>query len=189
VLTASDVAILEQGVALGDISSLRDCGGAAGLFDFSVRAVSTPVATAECGFEGKRFDAAWSVIQTVAESLWARGIAMDGALHVSAVAAASGFNSAMAYAWPLAMPLSDFLLDPGIDGINLTMPGASKLVADPDSTSRLRALRERYLADRDAQPGLYGNWDGLETTDGVSVAVLYMRDAIPYEGQSGLLQF
>jgi len=191
VLTASDVATLEQGVALGDISSLRDCGGAAGLFDYSVRAVSTPTATAECGFEGKRFDAAWSVIQTVAESLWARGIAMDGALHVSAVVSAydPSSGSAMAYAWPLAMPLSDFLLDPGIDGINLIMPGTSKLVSDPDSPSRLRALRERYLADRDAQPGLYANWDGLKTTDGVSVAVLYMRDAIPYEDQRGLLQF
>jgi hypothetical protein len=116
---------------------------------------------------------------------------MDGALHVSAVV--SGFDpssgSAMAYPWPLAMPLSDFLLDPGIDGSNLIMRGASKLVADPDSTSRLRALRERYLADRDAQPGLYANWDGLETTDGVTSAVLYMRDAMPYEDGSGLLQF
>lgn len=115
---------------------------------------------------------------------------MDGGLHVSAVGALNEADRLpMLYEWPLAAPLSQFLLEPGKDGSNLAMPGMSKFVVDPESTRLLRALRERYLADRDAQPGRYTNWDGLKATDGVDAAFVYMRDATPYEDARGLLQF
>ena len=115
---------------------------------------------------------------------------MDGALHIDAVVAPyDPSGSPAAYAWPSATPLSDFLLDPGPGGTNLMSPGISKLVDDPGSTSALRTLRGQYVADRDAQPGLYTSWDGLKATDGVSTSLVYMRDAIPYEDARGLLHF
>lgn len=62
-------------------------------------------------------------------------------------------------------------------------------MADPDSAKQLRTLRDRYLADRTAQPGLFVSWDGLKVTDQSDPALVYMRDAIPYEDAQGLLKF
>jgi hypothetical protein len=62
-------------------------------------------------------------------------------------------------------------------------------VDDPEAARQLRAIRDRYVADRTAQPGLYSNWDGLIATDQATTAVVFMRDAIPYEDAQGLLKF
>ena len=72
---------------------------------------------------------------------------------------------------------------------DLTKIGVSHLVDDPDAARSLRGLRDQYLSDRDAQPGLYVNWDGLTATDASGTAFVYMRDAIPYEDAQGLLTF
>jgi hypothetical protein len=72
---------------------------------------------------------------------------------------------------------------------DLSMSGVSHLVDDPAAAGSLRGLRDQYLSDRDAQPGLYVNWDGLATTDPSATAFVYMRDAIPYENATGLLAF
>ena len=60
-----------------------------------------------------------------------------------------------------------------------TRSASAELVDDPDSARQLRALRDQFLVDRTAQPGLYGS--GLNVTDQIATAVVYMRDAIPYE--------
>jgi hypothetical protein len=62
-------------------------------------------------------------------------------------------------------------------------------VDDPALATQLRAMRDRNLADRAAQPGQYSNWDGLFATDQSTTALDYMRDAIPYEDPQGLLTF
>jgi hypothetical protein len=189
-LTAAEAAALEQGSSLADIGSLRDCVVVAGQADVSVRAIATATATAECPSTGTRFDGAWSAVRTLAQALWARGTPMDGALHIGAVVAPyDASTTPAAYVWPLATPLADFLLDPGKDGSNFMNGGISMRVDDPASTTELRALRDAYLADREAQPGLYTSWDGLKATDGSTTALIYMRDAIPYEDAKGLLHF
>lgn len=189
-LTTAQVATIEQTLPLGDVGPLGDCISVAGQFDVATRTIATEAATARCPSTGMRFDAAWSVLKTLAQALWDSGTPMDGALHVSAVDAPyDSSTSPAAYTWPIAMPLSSFILDPGKDGINLMNAGVSHLVSDADAAKSLRALRDQYLLDRSAQPGLYSGWDGLKTTDSVDVALVYMRDAVPYEDASGLLHF
>lgn len=95
----------------------------------------------------------------------------------------SGAPGPAPYAWPIAAALGSFVLGSG----DWFRSGVSRIVDDPGSARQLRALRDRYLADRAAQPGLYG--DGLMTADQNSTALVSMRDAIPYEDAQGLLRF
>jgi hypothetical protein len=188
----ADVRAIEAGLPIDDVTSLRDCPPPpAGLFDYSVRDIRSEVATAACVGSapeltaGTRFEAAWMTVEAVATRLWTDGTPMDGPLHVSAVEASGGASRPAPYAWPIAAPLGSFLLDSS-DWFRI---GVSRLVDDPDSARQLRALRDRYLADRTAQPGLFVSWDGLEVTDQSGTALVYMRDAIPYEDAQGLLKF
>jgi hypothetical protein len=191
-LTQTDAASVEQTAPLGDIARLGDCGPPpAGLYDYSFRVIRTAVAYASCFTSapeltaGTRFEAAWMTLETIANTLWNDGTPVTGALHVSAVNAPDGPSKTAAYAWPLAAPLGSFVLSDG----DSNKVGVSHLVDDPTSASQLRALRDQYLADRTAQPGLYVNWDGLEVTDQTSTRLIYMRDATPYEDAQGLLTF
>ena len=123
-------------------------------------------------------------LETIASRLWNDGQPMAGALHVSA-ADAGGLPTPPAYAWPVTAPLDSFFI-PSVDWQKLRV---SHLVDDPVMAGQLRALRDQYLTDRAAQPGLYVDWDGLKATDQTSTAFVYMRDAIPYEDAQGLLRF
>jgi hypothetical protein len=116
--------------------------------------------------------------------LWDAGVAVDGLVHVSAVSA-SAIPPPSPYSWPLAAPVSSFLLQPK----DLDTPGVSQAVSDLVDAAALRTLRSQYLQDRTAQPGLYGNWDGIWVTDQSTTAFLYLRDGMPYEASDGLLQF
>ena len=93
------------------------------------------------------------------------------------------------YGWPLADALDVYLLNPGKDGSNLFMGGVSWLISDPDSTAKLRAMRDMYLSERGAAPGSYANWDALKATDGTTTALIYMRDSLPYEDAKGFIGF
>ena len=99
-------------------------------------------------------------LQTIADTMWNDGTPVNGALHLSAVDGA-GDGATPPYTWPIASPLGSFVLGSG----DWTKAGVSHLVEDPTSASQLRALRDQYLADRSAQPGLYTSWDGLKVTD------------------------
>lgn len=189
-LTARQVATIEQAVPLGDVGPLGDCAPKAGQFDVSTRTIAVPAASARCSSTGTRFDAAWSALGSLAQSLWQTGTPMGGPLRVSAVAAPDGASSSPPpYRWPIASPLGGFILEPGKDGMSLNQAGASHLLSDEQDANTLRAMREQYLLDRSAQPGLYSNWDGLKSTDDADTALVYMRDALPYEDASGLLRF
>jgi hypothetical protein len=184
-LSAAEVSAIESGLPLDDLSPLGDCPPPPpGLFDVGTRSIRTATPTASCMTNGTRFDPAWATLEALARTLWDRGTPLDGALHVSA-ASGGGQARPPAYAWPLASPLSGFVLADA----DLTKIGVSHLVDDPDAARSLRGLRDQYLSDRDAQPGLYVNWDGLTATDASGTAFVYMRDAIPYEDAQGLLTF
>jgi hypothetical protein len=188
-LAAMEAREVEQSVPLNDVAVLGDCAPVAGQADVSVRTIVSAKTPARCPTTGARFDAAWSSIQALANTLWQRGEPMDGPIHVSAVGARDGAAGMLPYSWPLAMSLGSFVVDPGKDGSNLATPGISRLVTELSSTKSLRTLRDQYLTDRGARPGLYVSWDGLKVTDSVDTVLVYFRDAIPYEDASGLLQF
>jgi hypothetical protein len=189
-LSDADARSIEASVPIDEVSVLADCAPG-GMPDASTRVIRTEMAMATCPSsltDGVRFGAAWAAVQAIAEKLWQSGTPMDGALHVSAVGPASlppSPSSPPAYAWPAALPLGEFVLDSS----DWSNSGVSRFVDDPDAARRLRAMRDQYLTDRTAQPGLYSNWDGLIATDQTTSAIVYMRDAIPYEDTQGLLRF
>jgi hypothetical protein len=186
-LSDADVGALERSLPLGDVGALGDCPPPQpGDYDYGVRVIRTASTEAVCKTTGTRFDAAWTTLQGLAAALWESGTPMDGALHVSAVDAPSSASTVPApYAWPTALPLTSFILPDAVQ----FQTGVSVLVDDPVAAGQLRALRDQYLSDRTAQPGLYTSWDGLEVTDQSVTALVYMRDAIPYEDAQGLLTF
>jgi hypothetical protein len=184
-LTDAEAQSLEMATSFDDIGSLADCTSTAGQFDVPTRAIRGDQGAAECPSKGARFDAAWMAIMTLAQTLWERGVSVNGSVHLSAAPAGDSANSPAPYAWPLATPLSSFLLASN----RLSNVGVSQLVGDPAAAQQLRVLREQYLSARSAQPGLFTNWDGLKAMDASMTAVVYMRDAIPFEDASGLLRF
>lgn len=188
-LAPSDARSLEQAIFFQEVPGLADCPLPGGASDVSVRAIRTANGYARCPSAGARFDAAWSVVQTLADALWESGTPMDDGLHVSAVVAGDGPPLGRPpYPWSAGMPLASLLLVPGKDGMNLYKSGVSHAVNEAAAVENLRSLRALYLTDRAAQPGMFTSWDGLKVSDGDTVAFLYMRDAIPYEDAFGLLQ-
>jgi len=193
-LSDTDARVIEDALPLGDIAALGAGCSPSSIPDAQSRTLRTATGSVTCGqfatstAAGMRLEAAWMTVQTIARTLWQSGTPMDGALHVSAVGPASlppTPSSPPAYAWPIAVPLSSFVLDSS----DWSSSGVSRLVDDPGSARQLRTMRDQYLADRTAQPGLYSNWDGLIATDQSTMAIVYMRDAIPYEDAQGLLKF
>jgi hypothetical protein len=191
-MTDADIASIEESVPLGNVAPLRDCPPPpSNLFDYSIRVIRTAGGDAQCFTgapsltAGTRFEAAWMTFQMMGDRMWNDGTPMTGALHVSAADASDAASAQSPYTWPINSPLASFIL-PGPDSMKI---GVSYLVDDPTAASQLRALRDRYLADRTAQPGLYANWDGLKATDQTNVGFVYMRDAMPYENAQGLLRF
>ena len=192
-MSEADVRAVEESLPIDDVAALADCPPPpAGLFDYSIRDIRSETMMASCIGSapeltaGTRFEAAWMTVQAIAGKLWDDGMPMDGALHVSAVEASSNASATPApYAWPNALPLGPFILSSS----DWFKSGVSRLVDDPGSARQLRAMRDQYLADRTAQPGLYGNWDGLMASDQSSTVFVYMRDAIPYEDARGWLTF
>jgi hypothetical protein len=179
---------LEQALPLDNFASLDDCAPVPGLYDVSARTIWSEGSIAHCEASGNRFDAAWKTVASLAPDLWARAAPMDGPIRVSPIETSGEFLSGRtAYSWPLSEPLSSFLIDEGGDGLKQYSPGVSKLITDPASATSLRRLREVYLAERTASPGLFANWDGLKASDGKQTAFVYMRDAMPYEDERGLL--
>jgi len=189
-LSDADVRAIEESVPLDDIATLSDCEPNVTVPDGPTFIIRTAKALATCGgittpsHPGTRFLAAWATMQTIARASWQAGAPVDGALHVSAVSVSSA-GMPPPYAWPIAAPLDTFVPAAG----DLFKSGVSRLVDDPDSARKLRAMREQYLADWTAQP-MPGVANALAATDQSGLAFLvYMRDAIPYEDAQGLLKF
>jgi hypothetical protein len=120
-----------------------------------------------------------------APDLWNEGAPLDQGIHVEVVLPNDGDNS-KAYAWPSGAPLNALILP---DGSSLTFTsGVSTLITDPGRAQPLRMLRDEYIADRRAAPGLFH--DGQKMTDENNTnALVYTRDQLPYEDDRGLLPF
>lgn len=188
-LSPIDVETIEQAIPIDDVASVADCV-TAGASDRSVRSIQTASGGARCQANGARFDAAWSLLEKLAASLWEKGDPMTGDIHIGAVAADDSSPGAPPpYSWPLSTPPTSYLLTPGKDGSNLYRGGISFLVDDDDSVGKLRAMRNQYLSDRGAAPARYISWNGLRVSDGTTTVFVYLRDAIPYEDAKGFVHF
>jgi hypothetical protein len=186
-LSDADARVLEDSLPRRDDGALGG-GCSPGLAsDAPDRVIRTEMTPDPCGqlplasAARLQFEAAWMTLRTIGGRLWEDGTSMAEALHVSAVSASSASRSV--YAWPLALPLSGFV----IDSSDWYKSGVSRLVDDPVAARQLRALRDQFLSDQAALPGGYGG--DLLATDQNITAFVYMRDAIPYEDARGLLQF
>jgi hypothetical protein len=150
--------------------------------DGSTTVIWSPESVAHCQFGGPHFQAAVGLIESSAPSLWASGIPVDGALHVSAMSTTSSPTLPFTYSWTLGRPLSDFVLP---NGPKIYEVGVSILVSDPAVAAQLRTLRDRYISDVMANP--QAGSSTLKVVDGAMAALLYMRDATPFEDATGLL--
>jgi len=166
---------------LGQLNTVADCVPTA-IFDSPPRVISDDMSGGGCVESGPRLDAAWDIVASRAPELWARGTPATGrGVWVSAVEARS--DTSRAYAWPLTEPLASFVLPPEL----WSSVGVSRLVTEAEGASELRALLARYAEDKKATPGYFQG--GNIMSDGVTYAVLYQRDALPYEDERGLWPF
>jgi hypothetical protein len=179
-------AAIDGSLGMDDLSSLDDCVSSAGMFDFSTTTIRNQHSTARCvGTPGARFSAAWAVIEDRAADLWARAKPLTQGIHLAASEAPSEApGGSPPYQWPSGYSLDAYMLD-GMQAF-LNTPGSSKLIPAADAPT-FRALRDQFIADVAAAPVLYQ--DGQKMTDGTRIALVYMRDALPYEDASGLLPF
>ena len=179
---------LDASMGMEDLSTLTDCVPVAGLSDSSTLTIRNPRSTSRCrGMPGPRFSAAWQAVADRATDLWNRAKPLDQGLHVAAAETPAGPpDPTPAYPFPVGYSLDSIMLDPQEAAFNT--PGTSKPISPADAP-RFRALRDQYIADVAASPGLYSNWDGQKMTDGKRTAFVYMRDVLPYEGAQGLLPF
>lgn len=167
------------------LDRLQDCTLGGANFDLASRVLIAANSRARCeGGDGPRFEDAWRTIADTAADLWSHGTPLSGPIRASAT---SAWSTSRPYQWPLTTALSTFIRDADEStqaGPNVA--GTSRLVEGADAAV-LRALREQFLSDREATPGLF--LGGMAVSDGVTTATLYMRDALPYEDNDGLLQF
>jgi hypothetical protein len=95
----------------------------------------------------------------------------------------------MTYPWPLAQPLQPLLIPEDVAPAAYAgnASGVSHLISEAGGAAMLRSIREQWLVDRKATPGFYIG--GLRMTDGNTTATVFLRDALPYEDEHGLLPF
>lgn len=176
---------LESALPLARVAELADCTGPRPA-DAGERVIRVEGASARCpGGAGTRFDAAWTGVGALVTRLRPQARAAEGAIHVSAVSADPPPGTRAPYAWPLTAAVDSFFVDTGPGNPS----GRSHLVTNPMDAAALRALRDQYLAERTATPGPFASWDGLRVVAAGQHAVVFMRDALPYEDARGLITF
>jgi len=177
---------LETLISIGDLGSVQDCLSN-DIADAPTRSIRSATSRARCIRGGPRFEAAWSWAEKHGPDLWHEGVPLDQGIRVEAVMLYDGDNS-KAYGWPAGAPLAELILQETEGSALVFASGVSTLVMDPDRAQALRRLRDEYIADRRAFPGLF--YDGQKMTDEQHTsAVVYMRDQLPYEDERGLLPF
>jgi hypothetical protein len=130
---------------------------------------------------GALFSAAWDW----ASRLHQQGSPLTGPVRALAV---EGAFSHPGYAgqilpWTVGVSLSSLVLDPRVTGVG---PGRGRLVAQPDAEV-LREWRNNQLAGS-YHPASDGPFIAVSDNGGPFFA-LYVRDALPFEGENGLVPF
>ncbi len=179
---------IEQSIPLDRLDRLQDCVSSAGLFDAPTRTFRSRASRARCIRGGARFEAAWNFVKSKALDLWSAGTPLAGDIRLSAVADNNPVGLAMPYRWPLAEPLQPLLIREDVREADYMgfSSGISHLIAEAAGANLLRRIREQYFVDKQATPGFYPQ---MRMTDGKTTATVFLRDALPYEDERGLLPF
>ena len=187
-LSAMQALTLERQLPLGDLGTVADCDGAPGSVHLAVLAIRGEGSVARCRGSGAKFHAAWATVQMLAAELAGQAVPLDKAMRIAAVASGDGAAEKVPpYEWPGPLALETVFVARHPSGMDVA--GVSHLVTDAAAASAMRALRDRYLADRSASPGFYVGWDGLRVGSAGTNALVFMRDALPYEDARGLITF
>lgn len=172
---------LEARAGAEDLASAYACSGSGGA-DAPPVIVANARSSVICFSDvDESVGEALTVIRQRAGELWAAAQPLDGDLRVT-VRQASGLEPPRRYPWPGGLALGDFELDSG--SLYLEPEGRSKSVSAADAPP-LRAIREQYLID--TRPGVLYDAEGIPIIDGETPATMFMRDALPYEDERGLL--
>lgn len=125
----------------------------------------------------------FAFIRQNAPVLWATGQALDGDLHIL-LREPSGGEPPRRYELPSGFELRDDI-EPASPVEALSGEGWRGRVPRAEAAA-WRTIREQYLRDT-APAGAGYTSAGIPVTDGELSATLFMRDALPYEDEQGLL--
>jgi hypothetical protein len=174
---------LEREAGAEDLASVYACSGG-GALDAGDMVVANSRSTLRCNGGNESLLELFERIRLRARELWEQGQALDGDLHITLVEAYGG-EPPQWYSWPSELAFDEYWRPAQTPSAQLEP--RSQRVPAADAAS-LRALRERYLRDtRETQPGTLYAGGGLPIADGETLAVMYMRDALPYEDERGRL--
>lgn len=174
--------LLEDHAGVEDLMGTYDCGNGQAALDASPVIVGNMRSSVICWSDvsdGVR--ELLTVIRQNARELWSEGQPLDGDLRIT-VREEVGLEPPQRYPWPNGLELLDFF-EPASNP-DVQLPGKSKRVAAMDAEP-LRAIREQFLYD--TEPGVLYTGNGIPVADGELFATMFMRDALPYEDESGLL--
>jgi hypothetical protein len=172
---------LEAKAGAEDLTTAYDCNGPLAA-DASPAIVANARSTVICPDGSQAMRETMAAIRQPARELWAEGHPLDGDLRIT-VREASGLEPPRRYRWPSGLALRDYF-EPDSSTLVFEPVGRSKKVAAVDAAP-LRAIREEYLSDTRA--GVLYTGEGIPITDGEMSATLFMRDALPYEDERGIL--
>jgi hypothetical protein len=167
---------LERMIGVEDLSTINDCNAYSTLFDAPSLVVANARSSLICPAQwGRKVSAVFEAIEHSSRRLWLDGQPLDQDLHV-VVWEADYRNDLPTYSWPSVLSLRDYVV-PAFDS------SASKRVTAADAEP-LRQLREKYLRDI-RELAAHHDGGGIQVSDGEIYARLFMRDALPYENETG----
>jgi hypothetical protein len=175
---------LENTFGAEDLSSLNDCDSTNPVADISTLIFANARSVLACSrLQGPRVTRMFGVIEERAMELRAQGRPLDQDLWLTAWAGFDRADPPPPYSWPDGLALRDYYVaDPAMFVFDAV--GFSKRVPAAEAAP-LRAMRERYLSDMQAAPQRYDG-EGIPVSDGELAGRVFMRDALPYEDESGL---
>lgn len=184
-LDADTERALDEALPLEDIAALADCQSSDGLFDASPIVITTSSSHAACLVPGPKFMAALDAFTSRLEMLWKNAEPMKGGLWISVTQAVPG-SPTTSYDWPLKEPLNTFFVPLPQAGSRVGfMDGEGHAITDPDQAQKLRAIRRMFLDEQAAKTTARDHAPLVK--EGMLSGFLYMRDALPYEDDHGLL--
>ena len=173
--------VLEARAGADDLVSAYDCSGPLAA-DASPAIVANSRSLVACPDGVGAMRAVMTAIRQRARDLWATGRSLEGDLRVT-ITQEHGLEPPQRYPWPRTLALVDYL-EPDLNAFVAEPVGRSKRVAASDAAP-LRAIREQYLLD--TRPGILYVGAGIPITDGETSATMFLRDALPYEDDRGIL--
>lgn len=187
-LTSQQKDALEAALGFATFDHVADCQSQSGLFSHSVRVMQRRQAGYLCRTRGPQFDKTWELVTSIALAISNTGAPLTGPIRLAAKEIenpeASFYPGPVP--WPFDKKLDDFLYDQTKAGRRYPT-GNGLLVSDLEEAKKLRLLQANHLAAIDSHPERPPS--ALKVTNGTTIAAVYLRDALPFEDEFGILSF